>query len=88
VCKYIVAGGAALWAISMILLYVCEQGAKIFTDLWLGFWTGGEFGDGRLTFYLSCYAGLAVLFSIVTYVRSLVFTFGTVRFLPLPTVVL
>jgi hypothetical protein len=80
--KYIAAGGAALWAISLILLYSCEQGVRTFTDAWVGFWTEAKFGDHGHAFYLSCYAGLVVLFAIVNYIRSLTFNLGAVRSLP------
>jgi ATP-binding cassette, subfamily C (CFTR/MRP), member 1 len=79
--KYVVAGGAALWIISLIFLYAGDQGVKILSDTWVGFWTQEKFGDRGLTFYLSCYAALAVVLSIITYIRSVTFTFGAVWFL-------
>ena len=45
-------------------------------------------GKGDLLFYLGIYAGIAVLFGIVTLFRSLHFSFGAVRHPPLASTLL
>ena len=79
--RYIAGTGGVLWLVVLMFLYIGEQGSKIITDRWPGLWTQDRFdrGLGDLGFYLSIYAALALLFGLITLLRSLHFTFGAVR---------
>lgn len=71
-----------MWVAGILGLYVFEQGFKIMTDAWVGFWAADRFsrGKGSLAFYLGMYCTLAVAFGVVTFIRSLVMAFGVVSF--------
>ena len=84
VWAYIAAAGGVAWLVGLVIAYVCEQGAKTFTDYWLILWTEQTFGNRGHLFYIGMYALIAVGFSAITYARSLFFAFGTVRFPPPP----
>lgn len=86
VWAYVAAAGGVAWVLGLVFAYICEQGAKTFTDYWVILWTSARFGDRGLAFYIGLYALIAVGFSVITYARSLFFAFGTVRSLAFPSV--
>lgn len=77
---YVVAGGGVAWIIRLVFVYAMEQGSKVIIDTWAGWWATETWGQRGNVFYLGIYAALAVFFACATYVRSIVFTFGCVRF--------
>lgn len=68
---YMVAGGGVLIAVWVVAMMAMEQGARVFTDTWLGFWAGNLFHQG-MWFYIGIYAASGILYSLLTYFRCAV----------------
>ena len=79
IISYVRAGGGLPWFLSLMLLYGIEQGARVYTDAWVGQWAAKQYGDRGNLFYLGIYGLLAVGFGFATYMRSIDFVFGCVR---------
>jgi ATP-binding cassette subfamily C (CFTR/MRP) protein 1 len=65
---YISAGGGWLIVGLIVALMALEQGTRVFTDTWLGFWSTNRFKQD-LWFYLGIYAGCGVAYSLIVYLR-------------------
>jgi hypothetical protein len=66
--SYINAAGGLLVALLVLGVMVTEQGSRVLTDTFLGWWAADVFHQG-LWFYIGIYAGLGVLYSLLTFVR-------------------
>jgi hypothetical protein len=66
--SYIQAAGGILAALGVLLVIVTEQGSRVITDTFLGWWASDLFHQG-LWFYIGIYACLGVLYSLLTFVR-------------------
>ena len=70
---YVSAGGGWLVVALVLGLFAVEQGTRVFTDTWLGYWATDHFHRGTshaaLWFYLGIYAGCGLAYSIVVYFR-------------------
>lgn len=66
--SYINAAGGILVALLVLGVMVVEQGSRVLTDTFLGWWAADIFHQG-LWFYIGIYAGLGVLYSLLTFVR-------------------
>jgi hypothetical protein len=75
---YVSAAGGLLVAGAILALFAVEQGSRVFTDTWLGFWTSNAFNQ-VVWFYIGIYAALGIFYSLVTFVRSLGFLYTTVN---------
>lgn len=71
ISTYIKAGGGWLVVALIVFLMALEQGTRVFTDTWLGFWASNLF-HRDLWFYLGVYAACGVGYSIVVYFRCAV----------------
>ena len=73
-------GAAGGWPVVALIvgLMALEQGTRVFTDTWLGFWSTNRFSQPSLWFYLGVYAACGVAYSAAVYVRSLRFLYTTV----------
>lgn len=65
---YISAGGGMLIVAIIALLFAAEQGARVFTDTWLGFWASNNFHQG-MWFYIGIYAASGIFYSLMTFSR-------------------
>jgi hypothetical protein len=68
ISAYVAAGGGILIAAWVVLMMAAEQGARVFTDTWLGFWASNAFHQG-VWFYIGIYAALGVTYSLITFCR-------------------
>ncbi|KAF8071181.1 abcC12 [Scenedesmus sp. PABB004] len=75
---YIAAGGGLAVVAIIVALLAAEQGARVFTDSWLGWWAGNAFHQG-VWFYIGVYTSSAVAYSLLTYLRTLRFMYTTVN---------
>jgi hypothetical protein len=75
---YVAAAGGVLVAGAILALFAVEQGSRVFTDTWLGFWTSNAFHQ-VVWFYIGIYAALGIFYSLVTFARSLGFLYTTVN---------
>lgn len=66
--SYIQAAGGFLIALGVLGVMATEQGSRVLTDTFLGWWASDLFKQG-LWFYIGIYAGLGVLYSLLTFVR-------------------
>lgn len=66
--SYIGAAGGVLVAAAIVLVMAAEQGSRVMTDTFLGWWAADLF-DQVLWFYIGIYLGLGVLYSLLTFVR-------------------
>jgi hypothetical protein len=66
--SYIQAAGGILAALGVLTVIVTEQGSRVITDTFLGWWATDLFHQG-LWFYIGVYAGLGILYSLLTFVR-------------------
>ncbi|WIA12103.1 hypothetical protein OEZ85_012177 [Tetradesmus obliquus] len=78
IATYVAAGGGLLIAAWVVLMMAAEQGARVFTDTWLGFWASNAFHQG-VWFYIGIYAALGVTYSLITFFRTLRFMYTTVE---------
>lgn len=65
---YIGAAGGILVALGVLGVIIIEQASRVLTDTFLGWWAADVFHQG-LWFYIGLYAGLGVLYSLLTFVR-------------------
>ncbi len=65
---YVKAGGGWLVVAFIAALMALEQGTRVFTDTWLGFWATNRFAES-LWFYLGIYAACGIGYSFVVYCR-------------------
>lgn len=74
---YFSGGGSRLVLTSLIIFFALEQGARCFTDAWVGLWFANAFGFGITPgwFYLGIYFLLGVLYGLFTFIRSLQFLY-------------
>jgi len=75
--RYVLAAGGTAVVVLIAVLFALEQGARVFNDTWVGVWFGDRFGQG-VWFYLSIYAAGGLVYSGVTYFRTLRFYYSTV----------
>jgi ATP-binding cassette subfamily C (CFTR/MRP) protein 1 len=68
ISAYIAAGGGFLIAAWVVLMMAAEQGARVFTDTWLGFWASNAFHQ-NVWFYIGIYAALGITYSLITFAR-------------------
>jgi ATP-binding cassette subfamily C (CFTR/MRP) protein 1 len=68
IAAYIAAGGGILIAALLVFMMAAEQGARVFTDTWLGFWASNAFHQG-VWFYIGVYAALGITYSLITFAR-------------------
>ncbi len=47
---------------------LCSQGARVYTDRWIGVWFSNIFNQS-LAFYLGIYFALGVAYSLITFAR-------------------
>lgn len=66
--SYVQAAGGFLVALLVLGVMATEQGSRVLTDTFLGWWAADLFKQG-LWFYIGIYAGLGVLYSLLTFVR-------------------
>lgn len=66
--SYIIAGGGFIIIAFVALLFAAEQGARVFTDTWVGLWFGDAFRQ-NVWFYVGIYAALGILYSFLTFLR-------------------
>ncbi|WIA32238.1 hypothetical protein OEZ86_003085 [Tetradesmus obliquus] len=78
IATYVAAGGGLLIAAWVVLMMAAEQGARVFTDTWLGFWASNAFHQG-VWFYICIYAALGITYSLITFIRTLRFMYTTVE---------
>ena len=57
-----------LIAAIIVLLFAAEQGSRVFTDTWLGFWASNNFHQG-MWFYIGIYAASGLVYSLLTFSR-------------------
>ncbi|KAG1673861.1 hypothetical protein FOA52_012886 [Chlamydomonas sp. UWO 241] len=81
VTKYLNAGGGWWVCIILVLLFTAEQGARAYTDLWVGIWFQDKYDYGVAPgwFYLGIYLLLGLTFATIVFVRSVMFLFMCVR---------
>ncbi|KXZ51207.1 hypothetical protein GPECTOR_13g694 [Gonium pectorale] len=72
------AGGGWLWFLPLLALFAIEQGARVYTDTWVGHWFGDKY-DRTTGFYLGIYFMLGAVYGLLTFVRSTTFLFFCVR---------
>eukprot|EP00878_Enallax_costatus_P008308 GHUV01008686.1.p1 GENE.GHUV01008686.1~~GHUV01008686.1.p1 ORF type:complete len:1320 (+),score=395.23 GHUV01008686.1:299-4258(+) len=75
---YISAGGGMLIAAIIVLLFAAEQGSRVFTDTWLGFWASNNFHQSTW-FYIGIYAASGIFYSLMTFSRTLRFMYTSVN---------
>lgn len=75
--SYIQAAGGFLVALGVLGVMATEQGSRVLTDTFLGWWASDLFKQG-LWFYIGIYTGLGVLYSLLTFVRVLALLSATV----------
>jgi hypothetical protein len=68
IVAYIAAGGGLWIAALLVFMMAAEQGARVFTDTWLGFWAGNAFHQS-VWFYIGIYAALGITYSLITFAR-------------------
>jgi ABC-type multidrug transport system fused ATPase/permease subunit len=69
--KYIVAGGGFCWAAFVFFWYVVAAGITVMNTAWVSVWTAdAKYENNPLGFYLGGLAIVAVLLSIVSFLRS------------------
>ncbi|KAF6255037.1 ABC transporter [Scenedesmus sp. NREL 46B-D3] len=78
ISAYIAAGGGLLIVALLVLIMAAEQGARVFTDTWLGFWAANAFNQ-EVWFYIGIYAALGITYSLITFARTLRFMYTTVE---------
>jgi ATP-binding cassette subfamily C (CFTR/MRP) protein 1 len=59
-------------------MFALEQGARVYTDTWVGSWFGDRYNE-TLGFYLGIYFMLGMVYGILTFLRSTTFLFFCVR---------
>jgi len=62
----------------IIMLFTLEQGARAYTDRWIGIWFDNTYDQGTW-FYLGLYLMLGCVYAGITFVRSINFLFMCVR---------
>ena len=65
--------------VGLLLLNVCKQLASIGTTLWLAVWSSHKMAGWTEGSYLTVYALISVGVALVTYVKSLAFTYCGIR---------
>jgi len=65
---YIGAAGGFLVALFVVGVMAAEQGSRVMTDTFLGWWASNLYHQ-TLWFYIAIYASLGVLYSLLTFVR-------------------
>ncbi|PNH11698.1 Canalicular multispecific organic anion transporter 1, partial [Tetrabaena socialis] len=75
---YFKAGGGWIYFAPLLFLFAAEQGARVYTDLWVGNWFGDKFHKST-GLYLGIYFMLGVVYGILTFVRAVTFMFFCVR---------
>ena len=70
VYKYATMAGP-LWPLFIVIVYIVVQGSDALTRLWLSFWTQDKF-DQSLVFYMGYYALIAVIGTLLVFVRTLI----------------
>jgi hypothetical protein len=65
---YVAAAGGVLVALSVTAAMAVEQGSRVLTDLFLGWWATDRFQQG-VWFYIGVYAALGLFYSLATFVR-------------------
>lgn len=69
--KYIIAGGGFCWATFVIFWYVVAAGITVMNTAWVSVWTAdADYTNNPLGFYLGGLAVVALLLSIVSFLRS------------------
>lgn len=74
---YIGAAGGFLVALFVVGVMAAEQGSRVMTDTFLGWWASNLYHQ-TLWFYIAIYASLGVLYSLLTFVRVLALLRATV----------
>ncbi|GLC46288.1 hypothetical protein PLESTB_000995200 [Pleodorina starrii] len=75
---YFRAGGGWVYFIPLVLMFALEQGARVYTDTWVGIWFLDKH-DQSTGYYLGIYFMLGVVYGILTFVRATTFLFFCVR---------
>ncbi|KAG2498469.1 hypothetical protein HYH03_003722 [Edaphochlamys debaryana] len=75
---YFRSGGGIIYGIILLFLFALEQGARVYTDTWVGNWFGDKY-DRSTGFYLGIYFMLGAVYGITTFLRSTTFLFFCVR---------
>ncbi|GFR43059.1 hypothetical protein Agub_g4065 [Astrephomene gubernaculifera] len=78
IATYFKAGGGWIYFAPLLLMFALEQGARVYTDTWVGNWFGDKY-DRSTGFYLGIYFMLGVLYGLCTLIRATVFLFFCVR---------
>ncbi|GLI66142.1 hypothetical protein VaNZ11_009876 [Volvox africanus] len=75
---YFKAGGGWIYFGPLLVLFALEQGARVYTDTWVGNWFGDKY-DRNLGFYLGIYFMLGVIYGLFTFIRATTFLFFCVK---------
>lgn len=65
---YVQASGGFIVAAVIVVIMALEQGARVFTDTWLGMWAANTFGQG-MWFYIGIYTAAGITYSLITFIR-------------------
>jgi len=77
---YFEAAGATHLALLVLVLYTVNQANMVVSDWWLAAWAGGRlFPGASASFYLSVYVALGALLALLTFLRTLAFTYTGLR---------
>jgi len=78
VTTYFSAGGGKPVIFCLICLFCLEQGARVYTDRWVGIWFSNSFNQ-PLAFYLGMYFALGLFYAFLTFARTLRFMYMCVK---------
>ncbi|GFH22354.1 ABC transporter, multidrug resistance associated protein, partial [Haematococcus lacustris] len=78
VTRYFDGGGGWLYVALIVMMFAAEQGARVYTDRWVGVWFSDSYNRST-AFYLGIYFALGVLYGALTFARSLRFLYCCVN---------
>ena len=70
--------GGIKFILILLIILILWQGLKIFSDLWLGFWSEHQ-GEKSNTFFFAIYGITATSSSIFNYIRTRIITSGSLK---------